>query len=163
MYSHFLIPAFLLLYPFNAYGGIKIFFKLISFQSKTGNPSSIKHTYELSVNEVQVPIINRDVCNEWLEMLNVTDGMICAGYEEGGRDACQVIVLNMFSMSLKLIVNSNAYRVIPVDRFYVRIRMIKIAGSLAALCHGASCVPIPNFPVYTPMSPNTFPGYSNKF
>jgi atrial natriuretic peptide-converting enzyme len=41
------------------------------------------------VNEVQVPILPRDLCNDWLEMLNVTDGMICAGYQEGGKDACQ--------------------------------------------------------------------------
>lgn len=61
------------------------------------------------MNQVQVPVLNRDLCNEWLDMLNVTEGMICAGYEEGifltsihyciksihflkfkgGRDACQ--------------------------------------------------------------------------
>ncbi|XP_055607996.1 uncharacterized protein LOC129755498 [Uranotaenia lowii] len=46
-------------------------------------------TYEPALNEVQVPILNRDLCIEWLENLNVTDGMICAGYQEGGRDACQ--------------------------------------------------------------------------
>ena len=48
-------------------------------------------TYEPALNEVNVPILNRDLCNEWLETLNVTEGMICAGYQEGGRDACQVI------------------------------------------------------------------------
>ncbi|KAK9505394.1 hypothetical protein O3M35_009463 [Rhynocoris fuscipes] len=47
--------------------------------------------YEASVNEVQVPVLNRTVCNKWLEPrdLNVTQGMICAGYEAGGKDACQ--------------------------------------------------------------------------
>ncbi|XP_024083627.1 atrial natriuretic peptide-converting enzyme isoform X2 [Cimex lectularius] len=47
--------------------------------------------YEASVNEVKVPVLNRTVCNKWLEPrdLNVTQGMICAGYEAGGKDACQ--------------------------------------------------------------------------
>ncbi|XP_046674346.1 atrial natriuretic peptide-converting enzyme-like [Homalodisca vitripennis] len=47
--------------------------------------------YEAAVNEVQVPILNRELCNTWLEHreLNVTQGMICAGYAEGGKDACQ--------------------------------------------------------------------------
>lgn len=39
--------------------------------------------YEPTVNEVQVPILHRDLCNEWLVQLNVTEGMICAGYAEG--------------------------------------------------------------------------------
>lgn len=46
-------------------------------------------SYEPSINEVEVPILHRDLCNEWLVHLNVTDGMICAGYSEGGKDACQ--------------------------------------------------------------------------
>ncbi|BES92710.1 serine protease [Nesidiocoris tenuis] len=47
--------------------------------------------YEAEVNEVEVPVLNRTVCNKWLEPrdLNVTQGMICAGYERGGMDACQ--------------------------------------------------------------------------
>ncbi|XP_047520169.1 atrial natriuretic peptide-converting enzyme [Pieris napi] len=47
--------------------------------------------YEPAVNEVEVPVLNRDLCNQWLEHrdLNVTEGMICAGYPEGGKDACQ--------------------------------------------------------------------------
>ncbi|XP_048507998.1 atrial natriuretic peptide-converting enzyme [Athalia rosae] len=47
--------------------------------------------YEPAVNEVNVPVLNRDICNQWLQHkeLNVTEGMICAGYPEGGKDACQ--------------------------------------------------------------------------
>lgn len=37
--------------------------------------------YESAINEVVVPVLNRDLCNEWLDSLNVTEGMICAGYE----------------------------------------------------------------------------------
>lgn len=48
--------------------------------------------YEPAINEVQVPVLHRDICNAWMEHqgLNVTEGMICAGYPEGGKDACQV-------------------------------------------------------------------------
>lgn len=48
--------------------------------------------YEPTVNEVKVPVLERELCNAWLEHkeLNVTDGMICAGYPEGKKDACQV-------------------------------------------------------------------------
>ncbi|CAH2050960.1 unnamed protein product, partial [Iphiclides podalirius] len=47
--------------------------------------------YEPAVNEVEVPVLSRELCNQWLEHrdLNVTAGMICAGYPEGGKDACQ--------------------------------------------------------------------------
>uniref|UniRef100_A0A182PDL4 Scavenger receptor class A n=1 Tax=Anopheles epiroticus TaxID=199890 RepID=A0A182PDL4_9DIPT len=46
-------------------------------------------SYEPTLNEVNVPIVSRDLCIDWLETFNVTEGMICAGYQEGGRDACQ--------------------------------------------------------------------------
>ncbi|XP_025409654.1 atrial natriuretic peptide-converting enzyme isoform X2 [Sipha flava] len=47
--------------------------------------------YEPTVNEVQVPVLDRDLCNAWLKQkdVNITKGMICAGYEQGGKDACQ--------------------------------------------------------------------------
>lgn len=41
---------------------------------------------------VNVPIVEQSVCSEWYAEhgFNLTDGMLCAGYSEGKRDACQV-------------------------------------------------------------------------
>ena len=43
------------------------------------------------LQQVMVPILNTSVCNagSWYDGA-VDDTMICAGYEEGGRDSCQV-------------------------------------------------------------------------
>jgi len=53
--------------------------------------------YEPTVNEVQVPVLDRDLCNTWLKQkdVNITEGMICAGYQQGGKDACQVIKIKL--------------------------------------------------------------------
>jgi hypothetical protein len=67
--------------------------------------------YEPAVNEVAVPVLTRELCNSWLEEndVNVTESMICAGYPEGGRDACQVNAIKYlcikFSLSLSLSLN----------------------------------------------------------
>lgn len=53
-------------------------------------------SYEPTVNEVQVPILHRDLCNEWLVQLNVTDGMICAGYSEGKLHPLKTISIKCF-------------------------------------------------------------------
>lgn len=60
---------------------------VIGWGKKENNVSS----YETTVNEAVVPILNRSLCNSWLseQSLKVTEGMICAGYEIGGTDACQ--------------------------------------------------------------------------
>ena len=43
------------------------------------------------LQQVLVPTIDRDVCNQadWYDD-EVTSNMVCAGYEEGGKDSCQV-------------------------------------------------------------------------
>lgn len=43
---------------------------------------------------VNVPIVRHSICSDWYADHNVslTEGMLCAGYAEGKRDACQVRV-----------------------------------------------------------------------
>lgn len=60
---------------------IKLFSLLLLFLVCSANPNSLHTAYEPAINEVVVPVLNRDLCNEWLDTLNVTEGMICAGYE----------------------------------------------------------------------------------
>lgn len=48
------------------------------------------------VRHVQVPIISNNLCNRLygkissMVKLHISDDMMCAGFEAGGRDACQV-------------------------------------------------------------------------
>lgn len=44
--------------------------------------------------KVQVPLVDNDQCQKWYQEENrpptIVDSVLCAGYEEGGKDACQV-------------------------------------------------------------------------
>ena len=44
-----------------------------------------------ALQQVMVPLIGTETCNQedWYDHV-LTDQMVCAGYEEGGRDSCQV-------------------------------------------------------------------------
>uniref|UniRef100_A0A8C4P8V3 Peptidase S1 domain-containing protein n=1 Tax=Dromaius novaehollandiae TaxID=8790 RepID=A0A8C4P8V3_DRONO len=43
--------------------------------------------YPRVLQKVEVKLISREQCLEWIPQL--ADGMLCAGLEEGGKDACQ--------------------------------------------------------------------------
>ncbi|KAK2184069.1 hypothetical protein NP493_283g00013 [Ridgeia piscesae] len=44
----------------------------------------------MTLNEVRVPVVTQAKCNRPMWYNNaITDRMLCAGYEDGGRDSCQ--------------------------------------------------------------------------
>lgn len=43
-----------------------------------------------TLRAVAVPIITDEKCREAYEDNMVADSMLCAGYDEGGKDSCQV-------------------------------------------------------------------------
>ena len=50
----------------------------------------------MQLQEVQVPIVSNDICQQAYYMYPITDRMLCAGLlGEGGRDACQVSKTNL--------------------------------------------------------------------
>lgn len=66
---------------------------------------------------VSVPIISTSTCSSWYaeEGVSLTEGMICAGYSEGKRDACQVsrsleyILESCVSSRVSLLLNFSLY------------------------------------------------------
>ena len=51
--------------------------------------SLLKGYYPNGLLEAVVEIIDDDLCNVWLND-EVTENMVCAGYEQGGNDTCGV-------------------------------------------------------------------------
>uniref|UniRef100_A0A1I8M570 Uncharacterized protein n=1 Tax=Musca domestica TaxID=7370 RepID=A0A1I8M570_MUSDO len=47
-----------------------------------------KNLYATKLRSVEVPIVSRSECSEHYGAENLIDGMLCAGYMNGGRDAC---------------------------------------------------------------------------
>lgn len=58
-----------------------------------------------TLQKVQVPIISQSSCQEMYqtdptEQVNILYDMICAGYQEGGKDSCQVLLDQLFVLCL---------------------------------------------------------------
>lgn len=49
----------------------------------TGPPADI-------LQEADVPLLSNEKCQQEMPEYNITENMVCAGYEEGGIDSCQV-------------------------------------------------------------------------
>lgn len=59
-----------------------------------------------TLQEVQVPIISQSSCQEMYSLnpkdqVDILYDMICAGYQEGGKDSCQVLLNQLFVHSHK--------------------------------------------------------------
>jgi hypothetical protein len=67
------------------------------------------------LQHVPVPVIENNICEGWHRQrginIRIYDEMMCAGYEFGGRDACQVwITYNCLAYNINyclLIIHSN--------------------------------------------------------
>lgn len=60
-------------------------------------PSTVSLTGVGTLREVGVPIIDQDSCNSMyqtdssnVDTVSILSDMICAGYQDGGKDSCQV-------------------------------------------------------------------------
>lgn len=59
-----------------------------------------------TLQEVQVPIISQSSCQEMYSLdpkdkVDILYDMICAGYQEGGKDSCQVLLIQPFVQTHK--------------------------------------------------------------
>lgn len=59
-----------------------------------------------TLQEVQVPIISQSSCQEMYSLdpkdkVDILYDMICAGYQEGGKDSCQVLLIQLFLQTYK--------------------------------------------------------------
>lgn len=45
---------------------------------------------DLVLKQTKVPVISNEMCRQWMPQFNVGPKQLCAGFEEGGQDACQV-------------------------------------------------------------------------
>ncbi len=63
----------------------------VAFVAGWGNlvaDSNLEASYPDRLNEVKVPIVDYNLCNDGFDGV-LTENMFCAGYLEGGKDSCQ--------------------------------------------------------------------------
>uniref|UniRef100_A0A8B9MIG6 Peptidase S1 domain-containing protein n=1 Tax=Accipiter nisus TaxID=211598 RepID=A0A8B9MIG6_9AVES len=52
------------------------------------------------LQEAEVPLISNERCQQWMPEYSITENMICAGYDTGGVDSCQVNTSHSFPLLL---------------------------------------------------------------
>lgn len=82
----------------------------------TGYGVTQREGYKNILQMIEVPIIERAVCNKYYAG-EVKEYMICAGLREGGKDACQV---SAFKRKLYVVNDFVIERVIPEDHWPTR-------------------------------------------
>lgn len=50
------------------------------------------------LQEAEVPLISNEKCQQWMPEYSITENMICAGYDIGGVDSCQVNTSHSFPL-----------------------------------------------------------------
>lgn len=48
------------------------------------------------LQEVDLPVLSNEECRKTNYSSSITENMLCAGYEEGGKDSCQVGKFNRY-------------------------------------------------------------------
>lgn len=61
------------------------------------------------LRHVTVPLVDKATCKKEYGSQDITDSMICAGVEEGGKDSCQVIIALDCSLRVKSYVNKLSF------------------------------------------------------
>jgi len=41
--------------------------------------------------QISIPIITNERCKEWIKIESISESQLCAGYNDGKKDACQVV------------------------------------------------------------------------
>lgn len=80
--------------------------------------------------EASIQMINRSVCSEWYQTFHViTNQHICAGEEDGRRDACSVRPSYSGVLSRKTYIDNKEVMIIRIDKhypFHIPVTLVKI-------------------------------------
>lgn len=97
-------------------------------------------TLSQTLQQVKVPIMTNQQCKKSAyRATRITDNMMCAGYSEGGRDACQVRIIAISAWSYVLTAFI-FFRVTVEDHFWLEMPLF---GRLSESYRGVRVVPNP--------------------
>ena len=58
---------------------------------------------DLVLKQTKVPVISNKLCHQWMPYYNIGSSQLCAGYEEGGQDSCQVRITTQIDITKNIL------------------------------------------------------------